>query len=208
LLYLIALVSCIMMVWLEGLYRMSAHLLTVPALIIVSYVFYYTGLLHGGADAKAFMSLAILLPFYPVLEGLPLIQYDQGVFEVLELTFPFAFLVLMNAAIIQVITVPLALLVKNIIRRDFGFPEMLLGYRMDLREVPRRFVWPMETVQDDEVVLQIFPKRNADLKSQLSKLQARGIKRIWVTQKIPFMVPMVLGLVFSLVVGNVILLFF
>ena len=208
--YLLALAAVIALVMMEGTTREVLMLLTIPAMILVAELFYYTGLLHGGADAKALMSLAILFPFYPQIDGLPFIQLSGSplIVENIQMIFPFAFLLLTNAAILQVITVPLAFLFKNLARRDTGFPEMFLGYRMDLDQVPKKFVWPMELVRDNEVVMVIFPKRGSDAKKELALLREKVIERIWVTPKIPFIIPMLLGLIFSIIVGNLMMLMF
>lgn len=207
LLYVVALVSVIILVLIEGFTKDVAQLLTIPGMILIAQVFFYTGLLHGGADAKALMSLAILFPIYPQIEGLPLIGYPEQTIENLQLVFPFAFLLLMNAAILQVVSVPLGLCFKNLARHDVGFPEMFLGYQMNINEIPKKFVWPMEVVRDNELVLLIFPKRGGNVKEELLELRKRGIDRIWVTPKVPFIIPMLLGLIFSIVIGNLILLF-
>jgi len=184
-LYLIALLGVLSLLYLEGLTREVVQLLTVPGMIVVAELFYYTGLLHGGADAKALMALAILFPVYPDISGLPIIGFpaNQLIVDNLQIIFPFAFLLLMNAAILQVVSVPLGLFFRNLVKRDFGFPEMFLGYRMDIHMVRKKFVWPMEVVRDGEI-------------------------RLWVTPKIPFIIPMLLGLIFSLVIGNLIMLMF
>jgi preflagellin peptidase FlaK len=114
----------------------------------------------------------------------------------------------MNAAIIHAIAGPTLRFFRNLARRDFGFPEMFLGYRMDIADVQKHFVWPMEAVQDDEIVLMLFPKRSGDVKVELEKLKAKGLERIWVTPKDPFIIPMTLGIVFSVIIGNLVLLFF
>jgi preflagellin peptidase FlaK len=207
LLYIVALVSVIALVLIGGFTKEVAQLLTIPGMILIAEVFFYTRLLHGGADAKALMSLAILFPVYPLIEGLPLISYPIQLVENLQIVFPFAFLLLMNAAILQVVTVPLGLFLKNLVTKDFGFPEMFLGYRMDIRNIPKRFVWPMEVVRDNEIVLMVFPKRGGNVKEELIQLRKRGVERIWVTPKVPFLIPMLLGLIFSFVVGNIIIFF-
>ncbi len=207
-LYVLALGAAMFLLYEEGATDTVVQLLTIPGLILVAYLFYFTGLLHGGADAKAFMSLAVLLPFYPHLWDLPLIQYSGNVLEILQLTFPFAFLVLMNAAILQVITVPSGMLIKNVLRRDVGFPEMFLGYQMDIDDVPKKFVWPMEVVRDGEIVLMLFPRREGNMEKELAELRKLGVERIWVTPKVPFIIPMLMGLVFSVLVGNLIMLVF
>lgn len=206
-LHLVALACVILFFMEEGFTTQSLQLISIPIMILIAILFFYTGLLHGGADAKALMALAIIFPFYIQLEGLPLIAYPEQTVESVQLIFPFAFLILMNAAILQVVTVPLGLFFKNLARRDFGFPEMFLGYRMGVEKVPKKFVWPMEVVRDDEIVLLIFPKRDGSVKKELEMLKERGVEDIWVTPKVPFIIPMLLGLVFSIVVGNIILLF-
>lgn len=205
-LHIIALASAIYIILDVGLTREVIQLLSVPAMILVAELFFYVGLLHGGADTKALMALAVLFPFYPIVEGLPMIGYPAGLSGDVELLFPFSFLILMNAAIIQVIAVPLGLIVKNIARGDHGFPEMLLGYRMRTDDVEKKFVWPMEVVRDGEVVLMLFPKRDGNIKSELASLKEMGMDEIWVTPKVPFIIPMLLGFIFSIIVGNLILL--
>jgi preflagellin peptidase FlaK len=207
-LYVIALASILCMIYLEGFTRDVVHLLTVPSMILIAILFYFVGLLHGGADAKAFMSLAILFPIYPVINGMPLLQASGFDLEDAQIAFPFAFLVLMWAALAQVLTVPLAMLAKNLAKGDRGFPEMFLGYKMDIANVPKKFVWPMEQVRDGEVVMVVFPKRGENVKVELAKLREKGLTRIWVTPKVPFMIPMLIGLVLALVIGNFIFLLF
>ena len=205
LLYIIGLLAMALMLYFGGLGELTLCLLSVPVMLIVFIIFYYARLIHGGADAKALMALAILFPFYPQLLDLPLINAEL---TIMNYAFPFAFLILMNAAIIQVAIVPISLFFKNLANKDFGFPEMFLGYRMDLHEVPKKFVWPMQKVMDGEMVLVMFPKRGGSVKEDLRALKAAGADRIWVTPKVPFIIPMLLGIVFSVVVGNLVMLFF
>ena len=208
-LYVIALISAIGMLWLEGFGAETLQLLAIPIMIILGYLFYYTGLLHGGADAKAFMALAILYPFYLIIgDSIPLISYPPLVAQNLQLVFPFAFLIIMNAAIIQVIVVPLAMFFKNLSRKNFGFPEMLLGFKMNISEVPKKFVWPMEVIRENELVMVLFPRKIGEVSDELAELKKRDIRHIWVTPKVPFMVPMLFGLLFSIFVGNIIVLLF
>ena len=205
-LYAIGFISMALMVIYAGLDNRTMALLAIPIMILVFIIFYYARLIHGGADAKAFMALAILFPYYPIIQGFPLIE-GPGVLG-LNIAFPFAFLILMNAAILQVVTVPFGMFLKNLANRDFGFPEMFLGYRMDIENVAKKFVWPMEKIIDDERVLVIFPKRDGDIEKDLAPLKEQGIDRIWVTPKVPFIIPMLLAIIFSTIVGNLIMLLF
>ena len=175
-------------------------LLAIPILIIFFFVLYQLRILHGGADAKAMMAVAILVPFYPYFFNFPIIKLSpERVASAMELFFPFAFLVLMNS-VLFVIWAFLAFLVYNSAKRDFSFPEMLLGYKMDIGEVERKYVWSMERIVKGERVMVLFPKRTDD--DSLEKLKELGVKRIWVTPKIPFVLFLTFGFMISAIVGN------
>jgi preflagellin peptidase FlaK len=172
-----------------------------PIMIGLAYLFYIVNLIHGGADAKALMGLAVLVPFYPVIEGFPLIEN----LDAMTLVFPFTFVILLNSAIMTLL-VPLGFAVFNGARGDVD-KVMFFGYKLELKEVPKRFVWLMEKVEDGEVVTYLFPKKGIDkkdLKKDIRALRKAGLKRVWVTPKIPFMVPMFFGYLLSFLVGNLI----
>jgi preflagellin peptidase FlaK len=181
------------------------QLLTIPVLIVFFFILYQFGAIHGGADAKALMTLAIFVPFYPHFFGFPIIQFPSDrVAEAMELFFPFAFLILMNSVLFAV-WVFLANPVFNAARKDFGFPEMIFGYKMDITEVEKKFVWPMERIVDGERVLVLFPKKNDE--DSLKKLKDEGVLRIWVTPKIPFIVFLTAGFIISVFLGNLFIAF-
>ena len=176
--------------------------------ILIFYGFYNFGLPRGGADTKALMTLAILFPVYPILEG---VTQNTAFFELLErvpelgieFLFPFAFTTLMNAALIMIFFI-IGLLIYNIMKGTLTFPQAVLGYKLPLKEVQNKFVWPMEQLQDGKRVLTLIPARDLDLKSELAKFRKAGIKTIWVTPKIPFMIPLTIGLLLSVLFGNLI----
>ncbi len=205
---LIGLMGALALLYLEGATRPVIVLLTIPIMMLIFMLFYYAHLIHGGADAKAFIVLTILFPVYPVIQNLPLIEYPVNIIENIQLTYPFTFLILMNAAIISVVVVSLYLFFKNLARGDKGFPEMFMGYKMDIDDIPKSFVWPMEKFIDGEHVLVLKPRRSDDIKAELNVLKEHGLTRIWVNPKIPFIIPMLLGIIFSVVIGNLIVLFF
>jgi preflagellin peptidase FlaK len=200
---ILGIIACIAVIY--QFYSLSGQtlfyeLLTIPLLIVVFYIFFQLKVLHGGADAKAMMAIAILMPFYPHFFNLPLIQFgSERVGEAMELFFPFAFLVLMNS-VLFVVWVFLAFILYNASKKDFGFPEMLLGYRMDIEDVENKHVWAMERIVDGERVLVLFPKKTD--KESLKKLKGMDIKRIWVTPKIPFIVFITTGFIISVFLGN------
>lgn len=178
-------------------------LLAVPIVMMVIVLMYMLDLIRGGADAKALISLAILFPVYPSIMSFPLISAD-GTMQIL---FPFAISVLTNAAILVAI-LPLAFLIMNVARRDLRSPQVFLGYRMDVEQVEDKHVWLMERIIEGNRVFYTRPKVEENLVEELAKLKEQGISRVWITPKIPFIIPMLAGLVLTAVAGNVLFLLF
>lgn len=179
------------------------RLLTIPAMIIVAHIFFQTGLLKGGADAKALMSLAVLAPFYPAFLGFPIIEMGSPAGSFMEIVFPFSLVILMNAAILTVFA-PLVFLTINARKGNLEFPQCLFGYKAGLTDFPK-FAWLMERVRNDRVEISVFPKRRGDKEEEIQRLIAFGRGEAWATPQLPFMVPMLLGLLISFFVGNLIL---
>lgn len=176
------------------------RLLGIPTLIIFFHLLYQSYVIQGGADAKALMAIAILTPVYPRIYNLPLIEIgSEKMMEVLEVSFPFALLVLMNS-VLFIVWIFLAFFIYNCVKGDSKFPEALLGYRMGIDEVASKHVWLMEKVVDGNRVLVLFPKRSS--KEELEALKRMGAKKVWVTPKIPFMVPLTFGFAISIIFGN------
>lgn len=159
----------------------------------LAYALYWLGLLAGGADAKALMALAVLFP-------LPL---HLGAFPLLASPLPPAFGVLGNA-LLAFLAVPLALLARNLARRDLRWPHALLGFRMPLARARRAHVWPMEHVQDGEVRTMLMPSRFVWEDADWEALGAAGKEQLWVTPKVPFMVPLLVGVVVTAFLGDVV----
>lgn len=155
------------------------------------YALWWLGLLAGGADAKALMALAILVPF-------PL---HLGAFPLLPSPLPPALGALGNA-LLAVLAVPLALLARNIARGALRFPHALLGVRMAVAEARRRHVWPMERADGEAVRTVLFPSRRPWTEEDWDALAARGRSEVWVTPKVPFMVPLLAGFAAAALVGD------
>jgi preflagellin peptidase FlaK len=179
------------------------HLLAIPIVMIVVVALYMLDMIRGGADAKALIALAVLFPVYPSIAGFPLISGS----EALQTLFPFALAVLVNAAIL-VVFLPIVFLVMNLARGDMKFPQVFVGYRMPIDSIPNEHVWLMERMVNGSHMFYTRPKVEEDLKVELGRLKERGVSRVWVTPKIPFIVPMLAGIILTAVVGNFLFLFF
>jgi len=173
------------------------ELMLVPILFLLFILLYQFDVIKGGADAKALIALAILFPLYPVIDGLPLIALPS---ELSQFVLPFPMLVLFNAALATLV-MPVAFILYNLVKGDVGLP-MLFGYRVAVDDAQGRFVWPMERMVGGERRVTYFPKSSEDTAAQLEELRSAGAGEIWVTPKLPFLIPITASLVFSAVVGN------
>jgi preflagellin peptidase FlaK len=179
------------------------RLLTIPAMIVVAHIFFQTSLLKGGADAKALMSLAVLVPFYPAFYGFPVIELGSLSGNFMSIVFPFSLVILMNSAILTVFA-PLVFLAINARKGNLEFPQCLFGYKARLSGFPR-FAWLMERARDGRVEISVFPKRKGNREEEIQALTDLGREEAWATPQLPFMVPMFFGILISFFLGNLVL---
>jgi preflagellin peptidase FlaK len=196
--YTVAAVAIVGLAYLWGTDEYFQHFLALPIMMLFIVILYMLDIIRGGADAKALLSLTILFPFYPALGSLPFLHRDT---PSAEIVFPFSFVILVTAAVV-VVVLPLGFLAKNIASKDFEFPLAFVGYRMDSAEIGRSHVWLMERIQDGRRVSSTRTRRDEDLGKEVDALSKAGYKRIWVTPKIPFIVPITVSIVLSTVIGN------
>ena len=168
------------------------YLAFIPIMIGLIYVFFQLRLIFGGADAKALMALTILVPLEPAIQQFPIWK---------TIMIPFPFIIFLNSLIIFLF-IPLGLFLFNITRRNIKFPNCFLGYRMSVRKAKEKFVWPMEKIVDGKRKFVYMPK-NFDVEEELKEFEKQGIKEIWVTPKIPFMIPLLVGFIVSFIIGNI-----
>ncbi len=179
------------------------QLLVIPILFVLIFFLYQFNIIKGGADAKALMAIALLIPQYPMLGPFPLIHVTV---ETTQYIMPFAILVLFNAALLTLV-VPVVMFVYNLFKRDLKFPAMFFGYMMELPKARKKFVWPMEYIKDGALKMSVFVRSDDSTEEQINQLEAAGKTRIWVTPKIPFLISITVSLLFSTIVGNIIFFF-
>ena len=202
--YALALGSILVLAYRYGGDEYFQHLLAIPIIMLFVVIMYMLDIVRGGADAKALISLSILFPFYPAFGSLPFIHGETSAAETL---LPFSFSILVNAAIIVALT-PLVFLARNLSRKEFAFPLGLLGYKLDTAEIANKHVWLMESIMDGKLVTHVRPRKQEDQKADIELLASSGYKRVWVTPKIPFILPMLVSLILTTVVGNILLFIF
>ena len=171
-------------------------LIAIPIMIGFVYLLFQLGLIFGGADAKALMALAILLPLHPTIYQFPL--WGQSIMPAVWTVF--------SNSIVLFLFIPVSLLVYNLINKNIKFPHVFLGYKMDISKAREKFVWPLEKIVDGKTKIVKMPK-SFDASEEYDKFEKEGIKEIWVTPKIPFMIPLLGGFVFTFIFGDIMLYF-
>ncbi len=167
-------------------------LLFIPVMIGLVYLFFQLRLIFGGADAKALMALAILVPVQPNINNLPIWGESlmPGVWQVF------------SNSIILFLFIPLSLLVINILKRNFSIPHMFLGYKMKISTAREKFVWPLEKIVEGKRKFVYMPKE-FDIEKELNTFEKNNIDEIWVTPKIPFMIPLLGGVIVTFFFGDI-----
>jgi preflagellin peptidase FlaK len=167
------------------------YLIFIPIMIALVYVLFQLRLIFGGADAKALMAIAVLVPLAPVISELPL----GG-----ESLMPASWFIFSNSVLLFLF-IPLSLLLFNIARRNIQLPYALLGYKMDIKKAREKFVWPLEKIVDGKRKFAYMPK-DFDIEDELDIFEKNDVSKIWVTPKIPFMIPLLAGFICAFVLGD------
>jgi prepilin signal peptidase PulO-like enzyme (type II secretory pathway) len=169
--------------------------------VLIARALFESGLLYGGADAKALMAAAILVPLTPSPLAITLpVSLQSPVLGYI----PFAFTMLVDGAVLTLVA-PLVVLAYNLSKGERQIPRIFHMYRIPTAELPRRFVWlkdppppphPREetTAEDEEIRTR-----------QARELLEKGITEVWVTPQVPFLISLAGGAVLGVLVGDVLL---
>jgi len=177
-------------------------ILAVAASVLLARGLFEIGVLYGGADAKALMIAGILLP----IVSTPF--WSPAVAAGLLAYYPFALTVLIDAALFAIV-VPIAIAVRNVSAHEFTFPRGFTGYTIPVEELPDRYVWIKDPtfnsyVTDDEPEPQTTEEDRVLRQHQADELVKQGVKRVWVTPQLPFILWILAGTVAALVAGNLV----
>jgi preflagellin peptidase FlaK len=172
------------------------YLIFIPLMIGFVYLLFQLRLIFGGADAKALMAIAILVPFEPFIFQFPIWKGSL---------MPFSWSIFANSIIIFLFF-PIMLLIYNLSKKNLKFPYSLLGYKMSIKKAKDKFVWPLEKFIDGKRKFVYMPK-DFDVTEEYKEFEKHGIDQIWVTPKIPFMIPLLIGYVFAFIFGDILFYF-
>ncbi len=189
----------------------------------IAFLLFYAGL-FGGADGKALISLSFLFPRNP------LIFLEWGFKPLL----PFFFLTIFSNALLLTVLIPLILALSNLAdyltnKELFNGLEnepfwkkvivMFIGFRTNIPPPPH--VYPLlEIVEVNGIPtpqLKLFDKISTEseelddknlqmIKEFLYENAERKIKKLWVSPAVPFIIPLTLGLLTALIIGDLLLL--
>lgn len=169
-----------------------ASLVTAGAVAGLAIAGYLTGLIAGGADAKALVSLSILAP-------LPL---DPAWTIPLDSVLPLVVTALANGLVVGV-AVPVVLIGLNLVRGDVDGLRTLLATRVPTDSVRERVTWPLEYVDAEGNVVKATRPGEVPLDAfDREELAERGREWVWVTPKIPFLVPLTFGFAVAVILGD------
>lgn len=175
-----------------------------PVAVIAVYVtalagraLFETRLLYGGADAKAVIVAGLILP----LDATPLAHLPAAATGLLAF-YPFSLTLLIDGALFG-LAVPIALVARNLAKGTFEFPRGFTGLRIPVDELPHRFVWlrdPTFAAEEEDVD---STEEDVALRTrQAAELRAKGVREVWVTPQVPYVVLLAAGALAGILFGN------
>lgn len=199
--YVVVGAALFLLAWTRGLGSpgVPTAALAVYLVVVVVRIAFELGLLYGGADAKALMAAALLIP----LGGIVLGPTPSGASVAAFVPGPLT--LLMNAALLSV-AVPIGLALTNLRRGTFEGGASFLGYRIPVAELSQRFVWIRDPVfggaSEEERSIETTEDDVRLRARQQAELEAQGVRDVWVTPQIPFLAFFFAGAVAALLFGN------
>ena len=171
-------------------------IIAIPFLMILMYIWFYFGPTIGGADVKAIMTISLITPFSFSFTDESLTAFDNR-------GFPYPFVIFMNSLLIYLF-IPIGLALFNVVKGNLERPffQIFFGTKMNIDEAKESFVWPMQQVVGDRVVMVAFVKHKLDSDKEWKKLEEKGVKNPWITFKIPYIIPLALSFIISAFFGD------
>jgi preflagellin peptidase FlaK len=188
--------------------------------LLVNFIYYFMNSVlkgaFGGADANALLAMSVLFPYYPILKfaGIVLPLSYQSFTEIPF--WPIFTLSVFGNALVMTIVLPLSVLAYNLVtvpsaeRKQNRIP-MFLGYRMPIETAKERHVRLMHVYEEEggKVVRTFYLFRHPELSDELYKKMLTWKKAgkmsdlVWVTPKIPLLIPITLGFIVAVLYGDV-----
>jgi preflagellin peptidase FlaK len=220
----IALILSIVEILIYDLSLLPFYGLSVGLTFFIAFLLFYSGG-FGGADSKAFMCIALALPFSTNLLISPLIH--QGISPLAQLLFPIV--IFSNSVLIAAASAGFILL-RNLFQRlvkNKQFFEgdlkseslgkkiivLITGYRMPISKLKEKWhIYPMEDIETTENIskrkLIIVPKeegRNEIIARLNRAIETKEISDyVWSTPGLPMLVFVTIGLIIAILFGDIV----
>jgi archaeal preflagellin peptidase FlaK len=200
--------------------------ISVGATVAIAFLLFYSGA-FGGADSKAFMCIAVSLPFAPAL--LTPLFGEFSLSPLAQYIYPIT--IFSNAVVFAALS-GVYMVLRNLVwhkktgkkmftgtlaKESSGKKLLVLitGYRMPISKLKEKWhVFPMEDVEADEnegglrqklVVIPQEEGRNGIVERLSGAIEAGKIDSyIWATPGLPMLIFVTLGLIVALVFGDVV----
>lgn len=198
--------------WRGGIIALVILLISAVFLYVFSEIVFRLGG-FGGADGKSLIVLAIIIPTYPQIA---VIGRDFPLMGV-PLFNLFAFSVFGNAVLLTIV-VPMYFLIYNLLTLSLkeimaqpGY--VIVGFKADIAQLLGRHIKLIEEYHLEDGRIQTrFRRRGADIDDgvvkELESFAAKGLidRCVWVTPGLPFMIPITLGFLTAVILGDMIFL--
>lgn len=158
----------------------------------------------GGADAKLLLVLAIIFPVYPTI---------NTVFPLIVPLNLFAFSVLGDAVAVAMI-IPIGFAIYNLAKTGLRIDKpayIFTGYKTKISEIANKRVWIIQDFEEINGRIKSSYKRGGieideKVLSKLNDLLKKGLikNEVWVTPKLPFMIPLTVGFFIAVFYGDLI----
>jgi len=165
-----------------------------PIIILID-VAWRLRMLHGGADAKALMWVALLLPNWSTVP----LTFSSATSDAL-FALPPTFSLLMWGGL-SFLLIPIILLLLNLFRGHVGkFSDLLLAWhasQLPRSKVMEKHVWLLTTlIEKPDGSVEVYHRKRAprktptdeQLRAALLELEEAGVEQVWVSQKLPLLV--------------------
>lgn len=179
----------------QGLGALWWSTLSVLPIILLIDLAWRVRMIHGGADAKALMWVALLVPNWATMP----LSFSDSTSEAL-FALPPAFALLMWGGLTFLI-IPFILLASNLLRGNIrSLSDLFLAWHamvMPLEQVRHRHVWLLTTsIEKPDGTIGIHHRKRAprrsptdeELEASLLELKHLGVEDVWVSQKLPLLV--------------------
>lgn len=204
--------------------KLSFFGLSVGFTFLIAFLLFYSGG-FGGADSKAFMCIALALPFSIELLFSPIIK--QGISPIAQVIFP---MVIFSNSVLIAAASAIYILARNVFQHLKNKKEffegslkfeslgkktivLITGYKIPISKIQEKWhIYPMEDIEQNEEGIKrkliVVPKdegREEILNRLNLAIKAKKISNyIWSTPGLPMLIFVTIGLIIALVFGDIV----